>query len=144
MRAVPATRPETIPDVLLMEAVDGLLELQLPPGVALASVVVPPMQADGVPIIAAGSGLTVMVVDRSQPAADVYVIDAVPAFAPFTKPEAEPIVATDTSPLVHVPPVSELFNVVAEPSHTLLLPVIAGGIGLTVTTVFTAQPVGSM
>ena len=55
---VPAATPVTMPVLPTVALVTALL-LQVPPLVALASVVVLPMQVNAVPVIAAGLGLTV-------------------------------------------------------------------------------------
>ena len=55
---VPAATPVNIPVLPTVALVTALL-LQLPPLVALASVVVLPMQVNAVPVIEAGLGLTV-------------------------------------------------------------------------------------
>ena len=64
MMAVPLATPVTTP-VVLIEAIAALLVLQTPPIVVSASVVVPPAQAEGVPVIAPtiGAPLTVTSVD---------------------------------------------------------------------------------
>jgi hypothetical protein len=54
------------------------------------------------------------------------------------------IVATAGVALLHVPPAVALLNVVVALTHTLVVPVMAAGSGLTVTVVVTAQPVGSV
>ncbi len=57
-----------------------------------------------------------------QPVLSVYVIIAVPyvplTVTPDTMPEDEPIVATEGSLLLHVPPDGVLFNVVVDDSQT--------------------------
>lgn len=55
---VPTAKPNTIP-LLLTEATEVVPELQVPPGVALDSVVKEPRQNSGTPVIAAGVGLIV-------------------------------------------------------------------------------------
>ena len=63
-----------------------------------------------------------------------------PPVTPVTTPPAV-IVATAGVALLHVPPAVALLNVVVEPAHTLVIPVIAAGNGLTVTVVVTTHPV---
>jgi hypothetical protein len=46
--------------------------------------------------------------------------------------------------LTHVPPVVTLLSVVLMPWHITNVPVIGGGIGLTVTTLVTTQPEGDV
>jgi len=66
-----------------------------------------------------------------------------PAVTPVTTPPAV-IVATAGDALLHVPPAVALLNAVVEPTHTLVVPAMAAGSGLTVTVVVTAQPVGKV
>jgi hypothetical protein len=64
---------------------------------------------------------------------------------PPATPVATPLVPTvATAPLEldHVPPVIELESAIAEPAHTVLPPLIADGIGLTVTVLTAKQPDG--
>ena len=49
-------------------------------------------------------------------------------------------VATPGLPELHVPPGWLLLNVIVEPTHTALRPVIAGGIGVTETVIVAAIP----
>ncbi len=65
----------------------------------------------------------------------MYDIIAVPVPIPVTSPVASPIVALLVFPLIHVPPEAALVSVVFEPTQTVPSPVIAGGAGVTVTTV---------
>ena len=55
-------------------------------------------------------------------------------------PEVAPIVASDVKRLLHTPPLVVLERVVLPPVHTVSLPPIGDGLGLTVTTVVTEQP----
>jgi len=61
----------------------------------------------------------------------------VPALIPASKPLVAPIVPTDTLLLLHEPPVVVLASVVAEPSQTVVAPVIAAG-ALPIATVMVA------
>lgn len=65
---------------------------------------------------------------------------AVPAMPVVTVPEADPISATDTAELLHVPPEEVVINVVLLPAHRLIVPDIAAGTRLTVTTSDVVQP----
>lgn len=65
-----------------------------------------------------------------------------PGEIPVTTPESEPMVAIVTFPLVHVPPVGVLPSPILEPTQTDDGPVIAPGIGLTVTTIEAKHPDG--
>lgn len=60
MLAVPAVPPPIKPGASIV-AIDGALLVQVPPGVALLSVVVPPTHRPREPVSAAGAGLTVSV-----------------------------------------------------------------------------------
>jgi len=60
------------------------------------------------------------------------VITEVPAETPVTIPEEEPTVATEGLPLLHVPPPVPV-SIIEDPTHTLPGPVMAPGVGLTVT-----------
>jgi len=66
-----------------------------------------------------------------------------PAVTPVTTPPAV-IVATAGVPLLHIPSAVASLKVVVDPTHTLVVPVIAAGKGFTVTVVVTAHPVGKV
>ena len=57
----------------------------------------------------------------------------VPADTPVTIPVTDPTVAIPDDPELHVPPAIVLSSVVVSPTHTLMVPVIAGGEVFTVT-----------
>lgn len=63
-----------------------------------------------------------------------------PAAIPVTTPVLELTVATDVLPLLHVPPLVALLNVVVNPTQVLAMPVLAPGPVLTVTTVVLGHP----
>ncbi len=63
---VPATSPLTTPALLIVAAV-GLVLLHTPPVLVVLSVVVLPTHTCGVPVMALGSALTVIVVVVIQP-----------------------------------------------------------------------------
>jgi len=67
---------------------------------------------------------------------------AVPAATPVTTPEAL-TVAVARGRILHVPPAGVSPRLVVEPTHTVVVPVIAVGVAFTVTGVVTKQPVGS-
>ena len=67
-----------------------------------------------------------------------------PAAIPVTKPVLEPIVAVVIPLLVQLPPVVGSLNVVVNPTHTLLAPVLAAGFALTVTGYVVKQPAGNV
>lgn len=59
-------------------------------------------------------------------------------------PDTIPVVLTEPIAvllLLHTPPAGALFNVVVLPSHTLVVPVMTDGSGLTVTIMKFLQPV---
>jgi hypothetical protein len=84
------------------------------------------------PEIAAGTAFTVSGLIVLQPVGSVYVIFVPPAAMPVTKP-SELIVPAAGVLLVHVPPEGVDDKGVDAPTHTVLLPVITVGFGLTVT-----------
>lgn len=93
-------------------------------------------------MIAVGEASTVIERVRRQPVDNVYVTVAAPAATPVTVPVDPPIVATVAGVMVHRPPppvVSD--NVAVAPTHTVLLPTIMPGRGLTVTSFVLKQPV---
>ncbi len=64
-----------------------------------------------------------------------------PSVMPVTVPVEDPIVATAVLLLLQTPPLVALVNVVVKPTHTLVVPPIAAGFGLTVKLVTAIQPV---
>lgn len=67
-----------------------------------------------------------------------------PDAIPETMPDVEPMVATDASVDVHIPPEVLLCNTVVAPTQTLGAPVMAEGPGVTIRVVVVKQPVGKM
>lgn len=67
-----------------------------------------------------------------------------PTERPVAIPVVAPIGAIVTSLLLHVPVPVALVNVVVRPTHTVFVPLIAAGSGLTVTIIVLIQPVGSV
>jgi hypothetical protein len=121
---MPVTFPETS-----TVATEVLLLLHVPPVVVFDKAVDSPTHTLGVPVMAAGKGLTVTINSTLHPVPSVYVIAAVPADTPVTTPEVLLTVAIAVAPLLHVPPDMELASVVVSPIHTLAEPVIAEGSG---------------
>jgi hypothetical protein len=72
------------------------------------------------------------------------VIVAVFAATPLTTPVEEPTVAVVTSLLLHVPPDAASVKPVVKPTHTVAMPVMAGGSAFTVTVVVAVQPVAKV
>lgn len=68
----------------------------------------------------------------------------VPAAMPVAMPEVLPIIAMPVELLAHVPPVVASLSVVVFPIQTLVMPVMAGGGGVTVAIVVIEQPVADM
>lgn len=100
----------------------------------------PPVRLRGLPThtgplfeaVGDGSALTVTVVLTEQLVGRVYVITEVPAVTPVTTPVEGLTVATAGVALLQVPPGVALLNVVVALTHTLVVPEIAAGNGLTV------------
>ena len=63
-----------------------------------------------------------------------------PAEIPVTTPVPAPTVATEVLALFQMPPAAASVSVVVAPTQKFVAPVIAGGIGLTVTIVVAAHP----
>jgi len=137
--------PVTVPELEPMVATVVLPLAQTPLPVASLSVVVVPGHTFIVPVIAAGDGLTVIVVVVVHPNVDVNVITEVPpGFGPpFTKPVLAFIVATVVLLLLHVPDVAS-FNVVVVPVQMPVVPVMVDGDGYTVSTAVAAHPVAKV
>jgi hypothetical protein len=66
MVVVPVEMPPTIPVVAPTVPTAGVEDCHVPPP-ELLSVVVSPMQTEGIPVIGAGVGFTVTVIVRKQP-----------------------------------------------------------------------------
>ena len=126
---MPGSTPVTIPLLLPTVAVDPDV-LQVPPPGQL-SVVLNPTHTVPLPVIAEAPGVTVTTIVVVQPPA-VYEIVAVPVAIPLTTP-VEPTVAIPVAPELHVPPVVVLNSGVVWPTHTDVVPLIAGGAGFTLT-----------
>ena len=138
--AIPLTTPVPEPTV----ASDVLLLLHVPPVVASLKVVVEPIHTLATPVIDAGFGLTVTPNTAVQPAGSVYVMVAVPADTPVTIPVPAPTEAIEVLLLLHVPPLVASLSEVVSPTQTLLTPVIADGVGLTVSIIVVVQPAGNV
>jgi len=142
MVVVPAVIPVAIPESPPIVATEGLPLLHTPPGVASDSATVIPPHTVELPVIAAGTGLTVSSIVAVQPAGSVYIIVAVPGDKACVNPVAEPMLATAGSLLDHVPPAVASDMVVTWPRHNAVVPVIATGDGLTVKASVATQPNG--
>lgn len=71
MVALPARTPVTIPETVPTVATPGLLLLHVPPGVVIPKVIDDPAHTTGVPLMAAGFGLTVIGVKILHPVGSV-------------------------------------------------------------------------
>ena len=131
--------PVKTPVLKPMVATAVLLLLQVPPEAASESVAVEPIHATVLPDIGL-VGLTVTVAVAAQPDAFVKVIVAEPPEIPVTTPLPAPIVAIARLPLLQVPVTVVSLSVIVPPAHTGVLPVMAPGELLTVTTVVAIQP----
>lgn len=141
---VPGVRPAKIPVVAPIEPIAGAELLQVPPVVASVSNVVVPVQTANAPPIAAGNGLTVFRIVVKQPVPSVYDIAGVPADTPVTTPVPGTTDPSDGLLLLQVPPAGVEFNVVVRPTHSLAIPVMFAGVGLTVTIIDAWQVVGKV
>lgn len=123
------------------EATVELLLVQVPPVVALLSIVDCPRQTAAVPAIDGSAAFTVTTLVATQPEeVSVKLIVAVPIVSAETTPE-ELTVATDELALLHVPLPEALLRGEAEPAHIAATPVIAEGRATTVTTLVLTHPV---
>jgi hypothetical protein len=123
-----------------MVPTDGSEDDHVPPVVADERVVVCPIQAPEIPVIAAGCGFTVSAVVAIQPVGNVYVANTAPALMPETVPS---VATVPTSGLFtdQVPPaVAELSVTLVPAQNATLPPEIAAGSGCTVTSVVRVQP----
>lgn len=135
---VPGVNPITTP-VVLVVAIVALPLLHTPPVLRSYRPIVAPAHSENVPTMAEGNGFVVTIVLILQPVAEaIYVITEVPGDAPVTVPDAEPMVAIAVLLLLQAPAPSR--NTVVAPTHTLVMPLIAAGKGLTVTVVPIAHP----
>ena len=130
MVEVPALIPVKSPEEFIVVLLLLLLQLPLP---ASLKIVVEVAQTLNDPEISEGNELTVTLNVIIQPVSSVYVITAVPTVAPDTLPE--PSTLAFVLLLVHVPSGVVSVKVVTKPRHTLAVPMIAEGKGLTVTIV---------
>ena len=71
----------------------------------------------------------------------MYAIVAKPALIPLTIPEPVPTPAIAVAPLLHTPPEDVSLNTVIDPVQTPGIPLIAPGVGLTVTIAVFRHPV---
>ena len=119
-----------------------VLLVHLPPVVPSLKVVLCKAQIVVIPVIGNGLAFTEITVVAVHPAPNEYVMIVVPMLTPQILPLDEPIVATVTSVLVQLPPLTASASVRHTPVHTFGPPAIAVAVGFTVTICVTMQPVG--
>jgi len=146
--AVPAVPPVTVPVAEPTVATEGDPELHTPPP-ELVRLMEEPVQTVVGPEIADGLGFTVTGATTKQPVERVYVIRVTPGVTPVMVPDADPMVATDVLPLVHVPPGTAFVSVSEFPTQIVIpivpgTPIIGPGLGLTVTVYTSKHPVESI
>lgn len=129
--AVPALTPATTPEEEPTAATDVLLLVQYVPLVELSTVFTP-THVEVVPAIADGVTSTLTTAVLTHPVPRLYEIVAVPGVNPVTTPDV-PIEATVAFDELHVPPEGETLNVIPDPTHMPLAPVMAPGPPDTVT-----------
>lgn len=132
---MPKAFPNTTPVASPTGAMAGLLLLHVPGVEESLKVRVPPRQILVLPVIGAGSGLTVTVVVIAQVVGSVYIITVVPPpiATPVTIPDDGSTVAIADDPELHIPPAVASDKIVVNPLHTEVIPVIGAGNGFTVT-----------
>ncbi len=64
----------------------------------------------------------------------------IPVDTPVTTPETDPTIAMPVDDELHEPPPTASLNVIVDPMHTCVLPVIAPGRGFTVAVVVVIHP----
>jgi hypothetical protein len=112
MLAVPGVMPDARPLVRSMVAMPVASLVQVPPAALLLRVLVLPTQIAAEPVIKPGSGVTVTVWVRRQPALVVYDTIEVPATLPVNVPVVGLMVPAITGLLLQVPPVVVVLSVV--------------------------------
>jgi len=139
---VPKVSPFTMPVVGPTEQTPAgvLVAVQIPPDGELVRVVDAPTQTLPEPEMAAGSGLTLTVLVTKHPLPRSYVMVTVPNETPPTTPVDALTEPTAGLLLLHVPPAGVVESVVVAPRHAMFTPVIAAGVGVTVTTATELQP----
>ena len=143
MVAVPTDTPNAAPP--LTKTTEVLLLLHVPPLVASLSSVPVRKQIFVGPVIAAGVGLTVIMIATEQPVEDsVYVTVAVPAEVAVTVVTVATGLRIREEDVLHVPPAVPSLSVMLADWHIDVAPEITAGNGLTVTTAVVVQPVPNL
>ncbi len=139
----------------MIEATPDALLDQVPPETVDVKVVVPATQMAWLPLRVPGEGGAVTVTVRVAVAlvqppvpALVYVIIAVPAATPVTRPVRALIVATPVALLDQIPPETVDVKVVVPPTHTawfpLRVPAEGGAVTVTIVAAETVEQVGAL
>jgi hypothetical protein len=136
---VPLFTPLTTPVAPIL-ATNGLLLLQIPPGVTSLNVIKEPVQIVVGPVIAATVGTTVTVTGNvadalPQPVVAVYETVAEPAATPVITPVDETVKMVLLL-LLHKPPLADSVRVDVEPVQRAPEPVIAPALGAGLTEIF--------
>jgi hypothetical protein len=139
MLAVPALTPDTSPVLAATVAMASSLLLQVPPEVELLSVLAWPAQITATPVFAGIPAFTVNVTFAEQ-LPSVYMIVVVPEVMPVTTPVTAFMVATDSSLLLHSPPVVAELKATLLPAQIVRGPVMVAGVAPVVTVIVLKQP----
>ena len=131
--ADPADTAVTTPEAEPTVATPVDAELHDPPEVPSLSEAVDPAHRESVPVMGAGTALTVTMVVVKHPPGVVQVIVAVPGDTPDTIPDDEPTVAMPVAPEVQIPPDVASLSVDVNPAQTAAAPVMAAVAALMVT-----------
>lgn len=142
IRVVPDATPLTVPEAKPMVALAGAELLHVPPPGGDDRVVDAPTHTVPDPEMAEGRAFTVTSVVATQPVVVVYVMVAVPAAMPDTRPVVLAIVAIPVLPELQVPPAGEAERVAVLPAQSAA-PVTGKGSGCTVNETVRMQPVGN-
>ena len=122
---VPEDNPETIPAGFTVPKAT-FEEVQVPPGVKELNAIFEPTQTEAKPVSGAGKVFIVILFVVLQPVGSVYVIVAVPAETPVTKPELFTLAFVVFEEL-QVPPEGVDPSRILEPTQTFEDPAIADG-----------------
>jgi uncharacterized protein YacL len=136
MTAPPVATAFTVPDDEPAVATAVLLLVHVPTVVASVNTADDPMHRLLTPAMAAGAIFTVIGLMTAHPVPNEYFMVSMPGETPVIRPVV-PVVAMAGIVLLHTPPVELSDKVKTDPTHTLLLPPIGFGIGLTVTVLVT-------
>lgn len=140
---MPTPTPHTVlvpaPVPLTVAIAVGLM-LQVPPEAGSVRLIQLPSQILLLPRIDPGAAVTVISRVTVQPEPSEYVIVTLPVWLPVTIPFSDPTVAVLVEDEVHRPPPGISLSSAVAPAHTVALPVMAPGEGLTVIVLVVTQP----